>query len=70
MTNLVDRLTSLSPSLPQTWGKSTRYPEARLFNYYRDLPLPAEEKNRVEAPEVVLTVTVLRSVNFYEASVG
>lgn len=47
-----------------TWGKSTRYPEARLFNYYRDLPLPAEEKNRVEAPEVVLTVTVLRSFKF------
>jgi len=47
-----------------TWGKSTRYPEPRLFNYYRDLPLPMDDKDRVEAPEVVLTVTVLRSFKF------
>lgn len=47
-----------------TWGKSTRYPDASLFNHYRDLALPQDEKERVEAPEVVLTVTVLRSFKF------
>ena len=53
--------------LLQAWGKSTRYPEARLYNFYRDIPLPIEEKDRVEAPEVVLTVTVLR-YNFLSAT--
>merc|ERR550519_2265833 len=46
------------------WGKSVRYPDARLSNHYRDLPIPVAEKDRVEAPEVVLSITVLRSFKF------
>jgi len=46
------------------WGKSTRYPESKLFNFYRDIPLPNEENDRVEAPEVVLTIVLLRSFKF------
>lgn len=52
------------------WGAQTMYPESRLFNHYRDLPVPADPKERVEAPEVVLTVTLLRCFKFRQKRHG